>query len=71
MNEEIEQYLYNLRVCFCLGDSGGPLVYRPRGSNQWYIVGITSYGNGCARYNYPGVYTKVSAYLPWIRRYAT
>ena len=52
----------------CQGDSGGPLVYQPRRSSQWVLIGITSYGNGCARINYPGVYTKVSAYLSWILR---
>lgn len=32
-------------------------------SNQrWYIVGITSYGQGCASPYYPGVYTRVSIY---------
>ena len=50
-----------------LGDSGGPLIYQPARSNQWTLVGITSYGNGCARYNFPGVYTRVSAYLSWIQ----
>ncbi len=53
---------------YLIGDSGGPLVYQPRGSAQWFIIGITSYGNGCARIYYPGVYTKVSAYLPWINQ---
>jgi len=52
----------------CQGDSGGPLVYSPRRSDRWYLVGITSYGNGCARVNYPGVYTKVSAYIEWIQQ---
>jgi secreted trypsin-like serine protease len=52
----------------CQGDSGGPLVYQPRRSSQWYIIGITSYGNGCARDGYPGIYTRVSAYLGWIQQ---
>ncbi|CAF1237001.1 unnamed protein product [Rotaria magnacalcarata] len=44
----------------CQGDSGGPLMMF---SNQrWYIVGITSYGNGCASPYYPGIYTRVSIY---------
>ncbi|KAJ8727469.1 hypothetical protein PYW07_001588 [Mythimna separata] len=44
----------------CQGDSGGPLVV---GSN---LVGIVSWGEGCADTKYPGVYTRVSAYNSWI-----
>ena len=43
----------------CQGDSGGPM-FRRDGSNAWIQVGIVSWGNGCARPNYPGVYTQVS-----------
>ncbi|CAF2906428.1 unnamed protein product [Rotaria sp. Silwood2] len=39
----------------CQGDSGGPLVYKPRRTDQWILIGITSYGYGCARYFYPGI----------------
>lgn len=42
------------------GDSGGPLVV---GDIQ---VGIVSWGIGCARADYPGVYTKVAAFSEWI-----
>jgi len=52
----------------CQGDSGGPVVFQPHRSEQWFLVGITSYGNGCARINYPGIYTKVSSFAYWIRR---
>lgn len=46
------------------GDSGGPLVCQ--NGIHWYLVGITSWGEGCGKKNKPGVYTKVSSVLPWI-----
>ena len=44
----------------CQGDSGGPLIV----DNT--LVGIVSWGIGCAQTNYPGVYTKVQNYSAWI-----
>ena len=73
--DEGEKYPYNYYVSSsdtCAGDSGG-------GVYQWRdgiptLIGIVSRGwgsndeNGCAEFNYPGVYTRVMKYLKWIYR---
>ncbi|NWH63789.1 OVCH2 protein, partial [Geococcyx californianus] len=53
----------------CTGDSGGPLVCPSEDDSGFYILyGITSWGLGCGRKNYPGVYTNVSAFVDWIKQ---
>jgi secreted trypsin-like serine protease len=47
----------------CWGDSGGPLV---TDTATPVLVGVTSWGNGCALAAYPGVWARVSSHVPWI-----
>uniref|UniRef100_A0A646QIV3 Protease n=1 Tax=Hemiscolopendra marginata TaxID=943146 RepID=A0A646QIV3_9MYRI len=49
----------------CQGDSGSPLVVNHNG--HYSIIGIVSWGTHCAQKGFPGVYTRVSAYLSWIK----
>ncbi|KAG8581671.1 hypothetical protein GDO81_007749 [Engystomops pustulosus] len=51
----------------CQGDSGGPLTCQDPTSKQYVIYGITSWGNGCGERGKPGVYTRVTAFIEWIR----
>jgi len=45
----------------CQGDSGGPAICNGR------VHGLVMGGNQCAQANFPGVYTRLSHYIPWIR----
>ncbi|XP_076664215.1 trypsin-1 [Andrena cerasifolii] len=44
----------------CQGDPGAPLM------EGQTLIGVLSYGLGCKTMIHPGVYTRVSSYLPWI-----
>ncbi|KAL0134164.1 hypothetical protein PUN28_001180 [Cardiocondyla obscurior] len=50
----------------CFGDSGGPLhvkgIY-----GQLELIGIISWGRGCGRPNFPGIFTKLTNYIGWLK----
>lgn len=48
----------------CQGDSGGPLAVSYQG--KYYSVGVVSFGDGCARPNKYGVYTRTQSFNDWI-----
>jgi len=52
----------------CSGDSGGPLVVRREEDGRAEVIGVVSWGIGCGVKGRPGVYTRVSQFVPWIKR---
>jgi secreted trypsin-like serine protease len=66
MSRGLQQLIVNVtNVYICVqADSGGPVLWMGPG-DRLQLVGIISYGKGCAT-QYPGVNTRVYAYIDWI-----
>merc|ERR1712025_1560622 len=50
----------------CQGDSGGPMTTLRQDQAYYVQIGIVSWGYGCARDEFPGVYSRVTDQLYWI-----
>ncbi|XP_023799523.1 enteropeptidase isoform X2 [Cyanistes caeruleus] len=78
-NEKCQQWLpkYNITenmlcagyemggIDSCKGDSGGPLTFKD--GDKWFLVGVISFGDGCAFPQQPGVYVRVTRFVDWIK----
>ena len=65
--------IYSSMVCAggdannaCLGDSGGPM-FTFNDNERPTLVGVVSWGIGCAQANLPGVYARVSTVQAWVQ----
>jgi trypsin len=53
--------------CQLLSRIGGPLIMPGASANEDKLIGVVSWGIGCATSQYPGVYARVSDQIDWIK----
>jgi len=51
----------------CKGDSGGGLYIQREQYKPWYLIGIVSFGSKKCGSGVPGIYTRVSEFIPWVQ----
>ena len=54
----------------CQGDSGGAFVRDTSFGlldSKWVVIGLVSWGNGCAQKDQYGYYTRIHPFLDWIK----
>merc|ERR1719341_1867637 len=64
-----DPYRYKTRKDSCRGDSGGGLFVQKSKKDKntpWYLVGIVSFGSRNCGNGRPGIYTRVTSFIPWI-----
>jgi secreted trypsin-like serine protease len=38
-----------------------------KANGRWYAAGVVSFGVGCGKQGWPGVYTYIPNYIEWIK----
>ncbi|KAF2903823.1 hypothetical protein ILUMI_02349 [Ignelater luminosus] len=71
-SELTDNTIFNTQICTydkgkdsCQYDSGGPILWYDYSARRLHLVGLISYGIGCAS-DFPSVNTRVTSYLAWI-----
>ena len=57
----------NLKNLIIIRKSLGPLLHQRKDTGAWEVLGIVSFGVGCAKLEHPGYYARVNQVVPWIR----